>query len=100
METTPNLFAIAITLPFIGLFAYVTYQFGCFIYHWYKVVTNVSNKFYQVPGSLLLSNPKNFNETGQAHLIKFRHRKRKLIYSAISLFLVMVTVSLIKNNVS
>lgn len=78
--------------------AYVIYQFGYFIYHWHRVLSNVTNKFAPVLGAFLLLRMSDFTETGQESLIKAKYHFVRFLVSALPLIIVSVIGALVKNS--
>ena len=98
MEIAPKILALIIAGTIIGLFTYALCQMGLLIYNMHKVISNVTNKYATILNALLLLNPSNFNEIGQAHLIKAKCNLKKFIFSFVPVLLFMGVVALIKNN--
>lgn len=98
MEISSKILAIIIATVTIGLFTYAMCQMGLLIYHWHKVVTNVTNKYAPFLGGLLLLSSSNFNEVGQNHLRKAKDNFKKFLFSIIPVLLFMGVVAFIKDG--
>jgi len=100
MNLSPPTIAIIVLTPFIALMAYAFYHFGYFIYHWHKVISNVTNKYGMFMGPFLLLRASNFNETGQASLTKSMHHFRRFFYSILPVVVLATIGAIVKANAS
>ena len=98
MDVIPLVVALVIGIIPIGLFVYSLWHFGIFIYHWHKVVTNVTNKYAMFMGPFLLLNKNNFNEIGQIHFEKMKKPFKIFILAIIPVLIFMAALSLIPQN--
>ena len=95
MEILATALAAIIALIPIGLFVYCLWQFGLFIYHWSKVIENVSNKYAAIMGPFLFMDKNNFSEEGQLHLEKMKQPMKRGSIAIIPVLLFMLAVSFI-----
>ena len=98
METIVLPIFALISISAIVLFVFALWQFGIFIYHWYFVVTNVTNKYAPVMGPLLLLDEKNFNEIGQEHLKELKTPLKKFLLSFIPCLAFAAIMAYISNG--
>jgi hypothetical protein len=98
MDIEKALLLFAVVTPVIAIMTYAIYQFGYFIYHWHRVISNVTNKFAPIMGPLLLLRMSNFNATGQESLIKARYHFIRFLASILPLVIISVIGAIFKNN--
>lgn len=98
MNIEPTILAIVITMPVIAILTYAIYHFGYFIYHWHKVVSNVTNKYGMFMGPFLLLRSSNFNEIGQASLTESMRHFRRFLFSILPVALLAVVGVIVKAN--
>lgn len=97
-QTLSVIIAIVVTVPFIAIFTYVIYHFGHFIYHWHKIVTNVTNRYAMFMGPLILFRNSNFNEVGSESLSKAKYHFRRFVYPILITIVLFLAFTIYKNN--
>jgi len=98
MNLSPSTIAILMVTPFFALMTYAIYHFGYFIYHWHKVVSNVTNKYSMFIGPFLLLRPSNFNEIGQESLLKSMYHFRRFFFSLLPMIPFAIIGIIAKTN--
>jgi len=98
MDIEQALILFSVVAPMAALMVYAIYQFGYFIYHWHRVLTNVTNKFAPVLGPFLLLRMSNFNGTGQESLIKAKYHFVRFLVSVLPLIVVSVIGALARSS--
>ena len=96
MNLSSATIAIVMVMSFFAVLTYSIFHFGYFIYHWHKVVSNVTNKYAPIMGPFLLFRSSNFNEVGQESLTKSMYHFRRFLLSVLPVIVIAIIGSIAK----